>query len=127
VNFNGSRYATTWDHWNNPWSLENRGGEWPRLGGSGNNANTTSNNNAATTTFWLDDMSYIRLKNVQLGYNIPASILRRAGVTNLRIAGSAENLLTFTSFRGLDPEKAGNNNNLYPINKAYSLSIQLVF
>jgi hypothetical protein len=48
-------------------------------------------------------------------------------VTKLRIAGSAENLATITSFRGLDPEKAGNNNNLYPINKAYSLIIQLGF
>lgn len=118
-NFGASRYASTWEHWNNPWNLENRGGEWPRLGGSGNNT--------TTTTFWLDDMSYIRLKNIQLGYNIPSSILKRARVTNLRIAGSMENLLTFTKYRGLDPEKAGNNNNMYPINKAYSLSIQLVF
>lgn len=116
-NFGAQRYASTWQHWDSPWSVENRDGEWPRLGGSGNNT--------AETTFWLDDLSYVRLKNVQLGYNIPKKLLRRIGVNNLRIAGSAENLATATSYRGLDPEKEGNNNNLYPINKSYSLAIQL--
>lgn len=117
TNFSNARYATTWDHWNNPWSLENRNGAWPRLGGSGGNREPT--------TFWLDDMSFLRVKNVQLGYSIPASILRRLHVSSLRIAGSAENLGTITSYRGLDPEKTGNNNNLYPINKSYSLAIML--
>lgn len=116
-NFGAQRYASTWDHWNNPWSIENRDGLWPRLGGS--------TNNTALTTFWLDDMSFLRVKNIQLGYNVPQSLLKRIGVVSLRVAGSAENLATITNYRGLDPEKAGNNNNLYPLNKAYSLSIQL--
>lgn len=119
TNFGTQRYASTWDHWSNPWSIENRGGEWPRLGGSGNNRLETS--------YWLDDMSYIRFKNVQLGYSIPAKLLSKIGATNLRIAGSFENILTITKFRGLDPEKQGDANNLYPINKAYSLVVQLGF
>ena len=122
TNFGGStvqRYATTWDHLYQPWTVENRGGAWPRLGGDGNNRDQTS--------FWLDDMSYIRLKNLQLGYTVNSPLLKRAGVATLRIAGSAENILTFTSFRGLDPEKAGNENNVYPITKSYSLVIQLGF
>lgn len=118
-NFGAQRYASTWEHWNNPWTTENRAGEWPRLGGSGNNT--------AQTTFWMDDMSYIKLKNIQLGYSVPIGLLRKVGATNLRIAGSIENLWTATKYRGLDPEKDGNNNNLYPINKAYSLVIQLGF
>ena len=119
-NFGASRYASTWDHWTTPWSVENRNGDWPRLGGSGNNVGGNGE-----TTFWLDDMSYLRLKNVQLGYNIPRNLLKRLGLYSLRIAGSAENLATITSHRGLDPEKEGNNNNLYPINKSYSIAIQL--
>ncbi len=119
VNFSTSRYAATWDHWNNPWSVENRNGEWPRLGGSGNNT--------ITSTFWLDNMDYLRFKNLQLGYTIPKKLFGKTGINSLRIAGSAENLLTISSYRGLDPEKAGNNNNLYPINKGYSLVIQLGF
>jgi TonB-linked SusC/RagA family outer membrane protein len=127
LNFSTQRYASTWNHWNNPWSIENRNGEWPRLGGSGNNQSTASSTSTGFSTFWLDDMSFLRLKNIQLGYTIPSKLLKRVSVTKLRIAGSAENLATITSYRGLDPEKAGNNNNLYPINKAYSLIIQLSF
>jgi TonB-linked SusC/RagA family outer membrane protein len=127
VNFVASRYAATWDHWNNPWSWDNRGGAWPRLGGSGNNQ-ATGATGAGMSTFWLDDMSYVRLKNIQLGYNIPKSLLKHVGFNNLRVSGSAENLATFfDSFRGLDPEKAGNNNNLYPLNKSYSISVNVGF
>ncbi len=119
VNFGTTRYATTWDHWNNPWSWDNRGGAWPRLGGSGNNT--------GTSTFWLDDLSYLRVKNIQLGYNIPGKLLKLLHINNLRVAGSAENIATITSFRGLDPEKVGSNQNLYPINKSYSVVVQLGF
>lgn len=119
MNFGNSRYASTVDHWNNPWSVENRQGEWPRLGGNGANRETT--------TFWLDDMSYLRLKNIQVGYNLPSKLLKRVGATNLRIVGSAENLGTITSFRGLDPEKQSDSNNLYPINKSYSVAVNLTF
>ncbi|SFE44191.1 TonB-linked outer membrane protein, SusC/RagA family [Chitinophaga sp. CF118] len=116
VNFGSQRYASTWGHWNNPWSLENRDGEWPRLGGS---------NNRVETTYWLDDMSFIRFKNIQLGYTIPSRILKRVGVNSFRIYCSTENIATITSFRGLDPEITGNKSNAYPLNKSYSLGINM--
>ncbi len=119
TNFNNARYAASWEHWTNPWTTENREGLWPRLGGSGNNRQTT--------TFWLDDMSYLRVKNVQLGYTVPGNVLKKLGVTNLRIVGSSENIGTLTAFRGLDPEKQGDDNNVYPINKSYSIAINLSF
>ncbi|MBC7829498.1 MAG: TonB-dependent receptor [Chitinophagaceae bacterium] len=119
VNFSAQRYASTWGHWENPWSLDNRTGDWPRLGGIGANQEQT--------TLWLDNMRFVRIKNLQLGYSFPGKFLQRFHIYNLRIAGSAENLATFTSYRGLDPEKAVSNNNLYPINKSYSLAIQLGF
>ncbi len=119
TNFNNARYAASWEHWNNPWTWENRNGSWPRLGGSGNNRQSS--------TFWLDDMSFLRAKNIQLGYTIPQKMLSRLGVSSLRIVGSTENLGTLTRFRGLDPEKQGDDNNVYPINKSYSLAINLNF
>lgn len=119
TNFNSARYAASWDHWYNAWSWDNRGGSWPRLGGS--------SNNRLASTYWLDDMSFIRAKNIQLGYTVPNKALSRLGVSTFRIVASAENLFTFTSFRGLDPEKQGDNNNVYPINKSYSLAINLNF
>ncbi|MHA4845422.1 SusC/RagA family TonB-linked outer membrane protein [Flavitalea antarctica] len=120
TNFGSQRYASTWDHFTQPWSVENRGGEWPRLGGSGNNR-------IENTTFWLDDMSYVRLKNLQVGYTFSLPLMRRAGINTFRIAGSAENLWTASSFRGLDPESGGDNNLAYPVAKAYSLVLQLGF
>jgi TonB-linked SusC/RagA family outer membrane protein len=119
TNFSASRYAATWDHWYNPWTLDNRQGLWPRLGGSGNNR--------AETTFWLDNMNFMRLKNLQIGYSVPGNLLRKVHLNSLRIAGSAENLATVTNYRGLDPEKAGSANNMYPLVKSYSLSVQLGF
>lgn len=116
VNFGTQRYAMTWEHWNNPWSWENRDGEWPRLLGSGNREETS---------FWLDDMSYIRLKNIQVGYTIPAKLLSRIGVNSFRIFGSTENVATITGYRGLDPELTGNRSNAYPLNKSYSIGVNV--
>ena len=111
------RYASTWNHWNNPWSVENRSGLWPRLGGSGNNQ--------VQTTFWLDDLSYLRLKNVQLGYTLPKNWLLKYGIESVRIYGSGENIVTFTKYRGLDPEKSGNASDAYPLNKTFSFGVNI--
>lgn len=116
VNFATQRYASSWDHWTNPWSWDNRDGAWPRLGGS---------SNREETTFYLDDLSYIRLKNIQLGYNVPKHILRKVGVNNVRIFGSTENLGTITKFRGLDPEKDGHASDAYPLNRSYSIGVNI--
>ena len=116
VNFSAQRYASTLSHWENPWSVENRDGEWPRLGGS---------NNRTETTFWLDDLSYLRLKNIQLGYTLPKNLLIRIGIESVRIYGSAENLATFTKYRGLDPEKRSHASDAYPLNKSFSLGINI--
>lgn len=119
TNLPTQRYASTWDHWNNPWSLENRDGEWPRLGGV--------SNNRAETSFWVDNLSYVRLKNLQLGYSFSAALLRKVSVKNCRLFVSAENIATITSFRGLDPEKTGDRNDMYPLVKSYSLGLNMSF
>ena len=53
---------------------------------------------------FVEDGSYIRLKNIALGYNLPADITEKLGLDNLRLSISAQNLLTFTDYSGLDPE-----------------------
>lgn len=117
TNFGAQRYASTWDHWNNPWSVENRGGTWPRLGGA--------SNNRTTTTFWLDNLAYLRLKNLQFGYTLPKNWLQKYGIESVRLYCSGENLATFTKFRGLDPEKIANASDAYPLNKTYSFGINI--
>jgi TonB-linked SusC/RagA family outer membrane protein len=114
----GERYAASWDHWNNPWSVDNRNGIWPRL-------NSTAPYNRAQTNFWLDDLSYLRIRNVQLGYNLPKNLLRRINVNNFRVFVSGENLHTFTSYRGIDPESTASMNDVYPLLKSFSLGVNI--
>ena len=62
------------------------------------------NNNRRTSTRFLEDGSYLRLKTVTLGYNLPKSIVSVAGLQSARIYVAGQNLLTFTKYSGLDPE-----------------------
>lgn len=62
------------------------------------------NNNLRTSSFYVHDGSYVRLKNMQIGYTLPSRIIKTAGLSKLRIYISGENLLTFTKYRGFDPE-----------------------
>ncbi|WP_460951916.1 SusC/RagA family TonB-linked outer membrane protein [Spirosoma daeguense] len=127
VNVPSARNAFQDYHWNDTWTLDNRGATLPRLlTGSGGN-------NQVESTFWLDDFSYLRLKNIQAGYNIPSKFLSRVGASRLRVYVTAENLLTFTKYRGVDPEKstsvtdAENNDDPFPLLKSYSFGLNLSF
>ncbi|GHN02538.1 SusC/RagA family TonB-linked outer membrane protein [Cytophagales bacterium WSM2-2] len=120
-----TRYAFSPDHWTNPWSLDNRDGAWPRLGG---NANSTANGpNPTQTTFWLDKLDYMRVKNIQLGYRIPATVLNRIKMSSCRIYASADNLFTFTKYRGLDPEKTSASRDVYPLVQSISFGASITY
>lgn len=117
VNFSAQRYASSDWQWQDAWSLENRNSLLPRLGGSGNNTQQT--------TFWLYPLRYLRLKNLQIGYNLPQNIVHKAHLTQFRIYGSAENLLTMTPWPGLDPEIQSDPNGMYPLVKSFSIGINM--
>ncbi len=62
---------------------------------------------------FLEDGSYVRLKNITLGYNIPSSVVQKLGMRSARVYISAQNLITITDYTGLDPElNTGANNQL---------------
>ncbi|MCO4291288.1 TonB-dependent receptor [Solitalea sp. MAHUQ-68] len=61
-------------------------------------------NGAGKSSRWVEDGSYLRLKAVTLGYNIPLATTKRLGIENLRIYASAQNLFTWTNYTGYDPE-----------------------
>ncbi|GHB38765.1 SusC/RagA family TonB-linked outer membrane protein [Mongoliitalea lutea] len=92
------------------------------------------------STRFIYDGSYIRLRNLALGYNLPYDVARRVGVQRARIFVSAQNILTFTNYRGYDPEvnwnsggAANGNLNLgidygsYPNVKSYTLGLNIAF
>ncbi|KAA9341073.1 SusC/RagA family TonB-linked outer membrane protein [Larkinella humicola] len=85
---------------------------------------------------FIEDGTYVRLKNISLGYSIPKSLLTKARITNLRIYVSAQNAATWTNYTGYDPEVSLNGQSLinrgvdsgvYPNNKSYQAGISLSF
>ncbi|GAB1855494.1 TonB-dependent receptor [Flavobacteriaceae bacterium MHTCC 0001] len=86
------------------------------------------------TDYWLEDGSFVRLRNVALGYSVPKSAIEKYGISNVRIYLSAQNPITITDYTGFDPE-VGNNGfstrgldrGNYPISRTFRLGVQFAF
>ncbi|MEY8685154.1 SusC/RagA family TonB-linked outer membrane protein [Bacteroides sp. AN502(2024)] len=79
------------------WTPENHNASYPRL-------TKSLQTNFVTSSFWLQNASYVRLKNISLGYNLPKRWLSKVGLERAKLFLSGENLLTFSGLDGLDPE-----------------------
>lgn len=101
------------------WTPDNRNAEYPRL------STQSSSNNASISDFWKRDASYIRLKNVQIGLNIPRKIVQKAKLEALRVYLSGTNLLTFSKLKYIDPEAPSVNNGYYPQQRVYSIGLNI--
>ncbi len=90
-----------------------------------------SDKNQQTQTRYLQNAAYMRLKNLQIGYTLPNSIMSRVGIDKLRIFFSGENLATITNLRKvMDPETAGigkQGGTVYPLSKTYSFGLSVNF
>jgi TonB-dependent starch-binding outer membrane protein SusC len=118
----------------NAWTPTNTNTNIPRAVAS------DPNRNARPSTRFLEDGSFLRLKNIMLGYNVPShnlSVLTKGVVKSLRIYVSAQNILTFTKYTGYDPEVGNRTPNqsltngidfaVYPQPKSYQAGVQLNF
>ncbi len=107
------------------WTTENPNPKamYPRLA-YGNAANF---NNYQTSSWWVKDISFIRLKTAQLSYNLPPTILSRYGVKNMAVYAQGLNLLTFSKFKLWDPELNTNNGNTYPNVRTVTMGVNLKF
>ena len=85
---------------------------------------------------YIQDGSYVRIKNIQLGYSLPKSVLSKLSIEKLRIYVTGQNLFTFTKYKGYDPELGGYtgyntdrgiDTRNYPGNKTILFGIQLGF
>ncbi len=83
--------------------------------------------NAKASDFWLKDASYLRLKNIELGYNIQAGLLSQIGIKNLRVYVNGYNLLTFDKLKIADPESKTATDSQYPIVKIYNMGLKVDF
>lgn len=113
--------------WRNAWTPENKSNTLPALyiwtyGPITNSA----------STFFLRDASFLRIKNIQVGYNVPAYLTKKNGVSEARFYFSGDNLFVFTDYIGLDPERTpavGQNTALvnYPQNRILSFGARIKF
>lgn len=107
--YNNTKYFTDFWTFNGNKSSRLRDQSWT-LNGDNSNAilpmlNTEDNYSGAySSSYYVEDASFLRLKNLVLGYSLPKELLKKAGIQNLRLYLQAENILTITGYTGLDPE-----------------------
>lgn len=120
---NGSSYGKTWSREAlSRWTPENTETDYPRL-------STVTNNWNGISSRFLYSATYARLKNVNLSYRLPASVLSQLKLKDVKFRVNGENLLTFFGHKGMDPEQAvdGVTYYRYPSQKTYSFGVEVTF
>lgn len=90
----------TKDFYDNRWTADNINAAYPKV--YDRQATVTGEKN----TFWLENASYLRLKNIELSYTLPQSLLNKLSISAMRVYVTGYNMLTFTGMKNLDPETA---------------------
>lgn len=94
---------------------------WPRLSES-----TNPNNNVAST-WWKKDMSFLRLKSIEVGYSLPKSVSRAIHAKDVRFFASGNNLFYFSKFKLWDPELDTGDGLKYPSMRSVMLGFEVKF
>lgn len=87
------------------------------------------NGNSRASDRYIEDGSYLRLKELTVGYALPGGVTRRINASTARVYLAAQNLLTLTGYSGFDPEVGinGIDNNVYPVTRTISVGVDLAF
>ncbi|MFD2573873.1 SusC/RagA family TonB-linked outer membrane protein [Spirosoma soli] len=107
----------------NRWRPDNPDGTFPRVASEMLN----SINGTYQNTYWLKDASFVRLKNVQLGYNLPKALLDKIKIQSLRVYVSGFNLITIDKLKTVDPEGGSALGWFYPQQKLYNVGLSARF
>lgn len=105
------------------WTVENPSQDvfWPRL------TYGVNSNNEQASTWWLRDMSFLRLKNIELGIAVPSKWIKQAKMQSFRLFVRGSNMLTFSKFKLWDPELETTDGLRYPIMKSVSVGMNIHF
>lgn len=104
------------------WTEDNPNGSWPRAYDRDREYWVNRPN-----TFWFWNTNYVRLKTLDLGYNIPANVCKRVGLQNLRVYVSGQNLVTIDKVKIFDPEAPSGSGQFYPQTKIYNVGLNVTF
>jgi TonB-dependent starch-binding outer membrane protein SusC len=100
------------------------------------NGGDNSSLNNVPSSVWIEDGSFLKLKNVSVGYTLPASLLNRYSISRVRVYVSSQNLFTITKYTGLDPEigmqggsatQNGVDNGTYPSSRYFTFGVNVTF
>jgi TonB-linked SusC/RagA family outer membrane protein len=122
-------YSNYQAFWLDRWTPESPSSELPRL-----TANDP-NNNQRPSDFYVEDGTFFRLRNLQIGWNLPVSWLEKAQIKEVKIYLTGNNLVTLTKYRGFDPDigtngwilDTGIDKGFYPTNRSYGAGINVTF
>jgi len=110
--------------WLNAWTPEHPSTTMPRI----YFGQSAPDKIGRRSSYFLQDASYARLKNLVFGYTFPTQMTKKIGINKLRVYFAGDNLLTITKFKGLDPERYGSGDQVqYPQNKIYSFGVNVSF
>ncbi|MFN8135165.1 MAG: hypothetical protein U0Z17_08035 [Bacteroidales bacterium] len=107
----------------NRWTGEGTSNEMPRA------VFNDPNKNSRPSDRYVENGSYLRIKNLTLGYTLPAKLTEKAHLSSVRVYAAGLNLYTFTKYTGFDPEvgTSGIDYNVYPVTATYSVGINIGF
>ena len=113
----------------NHWTIENASTTYVRVDASNRNSNDQ------ISSFWIEDGSFLRIKDIQIGYNLPKKNSKLLGVGSVRVYANASNLYHFTSYRGRDPEglissnplNSGTDSGNYTVPRSFTFGLQIGF
>jgi TonB-linked SusC/RagA family outer membrane protein len=125
----GNRFGNenyTKDFYDNRWTGAGSTNAYPSTSLAGGNNNQTN-------SFYVESGAYVRLRNIQLGYNLPQSLVSKWKMQKLRVFANAQNAVNLFGYKGFTPEvggvptKAGIDFNVYPMFATYNIGINLTF
>lgn len=118
----GNYLQYSYDH---RWSVTNPSSTDPRLA----NRNNTyySGGTGGQNTYWLRSSNYLRLKNVEIGYNLSPEIGKRVGISNFRVYANGLNLITWDKMKIWDPESTSGSGQYYPQARLLNLGFRVTF
>jgi len=109
---------SAWSNWIDSYHETRPNASYPRVNGWINSTQQTS-------SFWLESTDFIRMKNLNLGYTVPKSIVQKAGLKDITLFANATNLfLVYSAIKDYDPETTGR---VIPTNKTFTLGINVTF
>ena len=117
----GNFYSTWAD---NRWSPSNVNGSYPRVD---TRASASINGGSYRNNFWLNDASFVRLKNISIGYNVPNALTSKLRLSNLRVYANAFNLFTITKVKDYDPEGSSESGQFYPQQRIINVGVNIQF